>query len=308
MSGMAPTARHTEPPLAAFSVDVEDYFQVEALRHLCPRQRWDQFADRTEANTDRLLDLLARHQARGTFFVLGWVASRHPGLVRRIAAAGHEIASHGFDHELVYRQSPDAFRADVRRARALLQDLSGQEILGYRAPSYTIVRRTLWALQILREEGYQYDSSIFPIHRRRYGMPGAPRWPHLRLLEGGRSITEYPLPTVRLGPFNLPATGGAYLRLLPFRFQMWAVRRIIVQKQPFLLTIHPWEIDPDQPRLPVGLRTRWTHYYNLKRTEERLEGLLELARYRPISEILRILSLLEREGAPASDPLGRTWQ
>jgi len=283
--------RSVTPGLAAFSADVEDYFQVEALRRFCPRDRWESFPDRTVANTDRLLDLLDQRNARGTFFVLGWTARRHPDLVRRIAARGHEVGSHGFDHELVYNQSPAAFRADIRRARALLQDLSGQPVVGYRAPSYTIVQRTLWALPILADEGYLYDSSIFPVPRRRYGMPRAPRWPwRFALPEGG--IAEFPLPTIRLGVFNLPATGGAYLRLLPYRLQLWALRRMARRRQPFVLTVHPWELDPGQPRFPTGLRTRWTHYHNLGRTHSRLDGLLATGIFRPLFEVLLELDLV----------------
>ena len=290
----APAARVGGGALAAFSADVEDWFQVEALRAHCPRSTWDSYPDRACANTERLLALLERHGARGTFFVLGWTAARHPELVRRIAAAGHEIASHGFDHELVYNQEPEIFRQDVRRTRRLLQDLSGQEVIGYRAPSYTIVPRTLWALGILAEEGYRYDSSIFPIPRRRYGMPGAPRWPHRRDLGDGVGIAEFPLPTVRCGPLNLPATGGAYLRLLPYRFQSWSLRRMLASGRAFVLTIHPWELDPEQPRLPVGLRTRWTHYHGLAQAEARLSGLLALTPYRPVVRVLAELALLEQ--------------
>ncbi len=278
--------------LAAFSADVEDYYQVEALRPFCPRDRWDSFEDRVPAATGRLLDLLAEHGARGTFFVLGCVAARHPELVRRIAAAGHEVASHGYDHELVYRQSPAVFRADVRRARALLQDLSGQEIIGYRAPSYTIMARTLWALPVLREEGYRYDSSIFPIPRRRYGMPQAPRWPHRIELAGSGEIVEFPLPTVRVGPVNLPATGGAYLRLLPLGYQQRAIAGMLRRGRPFVVNIHPWELDPEQPRFPVGARTRWTHYHNQDQTTARLRALLRLGPFRTQSDVLRVLRLL----------------
>jgi polysaccharide deacetylase family protein (PEP-CTERM system associated) len=272
---------------------VEDYFQVEALRLLCPREKWESFEDRTVANTDRILRLLESVSAHGTFFILGWTARRHPDLVKRVAAAGHEIASHGFDHELVYNQTPEDFRQDVRRARALLQDLSGQEVLGYRAPSYTIVSRTQWALPILVEEGYRYDSSIFPIPRKRYGMPGAERWPHrIAFREGGEGIAEFPLPTVRFGPVNVPATGGAYLRLLPFAFQRWSIREMLKKGSPFVLTVHPWELDSGQPRFAVGPRTRWTHYHNLDQTERRLGSLLGMARFRPEVEVLRSLALL----------------
>lgn len=284
--------RPSHESMAALSVDVEDYFQVEALRAFCPRERWESFEDRTVMNTERLLDLFEAHSARGTFFVLGWTARRHPELVRKIAAAGHEIASHGFDHELIYRQTPDAFRQDVRRARQLLQDLSRQDVSGYRAPSYTIVSKTLWALPILLEEGHRYDSSIFPIARRRYGMPGAHRWPHRIPVDRLRSIVEFPLPTVRIGPLNVPATGGAYMRLLPYRFQMWSLSRMLRAGLPFIVSVHPWEMDPEQPRFPVGARTRWTHYHNLGRAATRLGGLLSLARFEPLCEILKRLYLL----------------
>jgi polysaccharide deacetylase family protein (PEP-CTERM system associated) len=280
-----------ESGLAAFSADVEDYFQVENLRPFCPRDRWDKFEDRTVANTERLLDLLARHEARGTFFILGWTARRHPDLVRRIAAAGHEVGSHGFDHELIYDLSREAFRRDIRRSRGLLQDLTGQPVLGYRAPSYTIVKRTLWALPILAEEGYLYDSSIFPIPRRRYGMPRAPRWPwRISLPEG--VIAEFPLPTVDCGFVNLPATGGAYLRLLPFRMQRWALRRMMLRHQPFVLTVHPWELDPEQPRFPVGLRRGWAHYHNLARAGARLDNFLSMDTFYPLIDVLRTLDLV----------------
>jgi polysaccharide deacetylase family protein (PEP-CTERM system associated) len=278
--------------LAAFSTDVEDYYQAEALRPFFPRATWDGLADRTEANVERILTILAEHRVRGTFFVLGWTAERHPGLVRRIAAEGHEVASHGYDHELIYRQSVEAFRADVRRARALLQDLSGQEVYGYRAPSYTIVHRTRWALAVLAEEGHRYDSSVFPIRRRKYGIPDAPREPYRIDDAGSRGLIEFPLPAVRFGPLNVPATGGAYLRLLPMAFQAWAVRRLLGEGKAVVLNVHPWELDPDQPRLPVGPRTRWTHYHNLDRAEGRLRTLLALAPFRSQGDVLGELGLL----------------
>lgn len=280
--------------LAALSVDVEDYFQVESLRPYCPRPRWSEFEDRTEVNTERVLDVLDAQGARGTFFVLGWIAERHPNLVRRIAARGHEIGSHGSDHELVTRQDPETFRADVRRARQILQDLSGQAVLGYRAPSYTIVSKTLWALPILAEEGYLYDSSIFPIRRLRYGIPGAPRWPHRLELRDGLSLAEYPLPTVRLGGANIPATGGAYLRLLPFAFQKRALQRFLDRELPFVVNVHPWELDPGQPRFRVGWRTKITHYYNLDVAQARLSAILSLTKFRSQLDILQDLGLVTR--------------
>jgi len=288
---MSPAA-DTRADRAAFSADIEDYFQAEALRSFCPRSAWEGLEDRTVANTERLLEILGARGIRGTFFVLGWTAQRHPDLVRRIAAAGHEVGSHGFDHELVYRQDAEEFRRDIRRARQLLQDLSGQEVIGYRAPSYTIMTRTLWALGIIADEGFRYDSSVFPIARRRYGMPRAPRWPHRIALDAQRSIVEFPLPTVRFGTLNAPATGGAYLRLLPLRFQQWAVGRMLRAGQPFVLSIHPWELDPGQPRFPVRPRTRWTHYHNLRHAEARLTKLLSMGRFQTQADVLRGLDLL----------------
>jgi polysaccharide deacetylase family protein (PEP-CTERM system associated) len=290
--------------LAALSVDVEDYFQVESLRQLCPRERWSAFEDRTEASTHRVLDLLDDYEARATFFVLGWSAERHPRLVREIAARGHEIGSHGYAHELVTRQGPEDFRADVRRARKLLQDLSGQPVLGYRAPSYTIVSRTRWALTILAQEGHRYDSSIFPIKRLRYGIPGAPRWPHALELSDGLSLVEFPLPTVRLGWINVPATGGAYLRLFPMSFQTWALKDLIRNERAFVVNVHPWELDPEQPRFPVGVRTRLTHYHNLNCTKTRLSTFLSLTKFRCQLAILVNLGLLTEviDGKPSSSP------
>lgn len=295
-------------PMAALSVDVEDYFQVEALRSFCPRERWHEFEDRTVASTERVLDVLEAHEARATFFVLAWSAEKHPGLVRRIAQRGHEIASHGYAHELVTRQSPDEFRSDVRKARRLLQDQSGQAVLGYRAPSYTIVAGTRWALDILAEEGHGYDSSIFPIKRLRYGIPGAPRWPHEVRLSSGRSLVEYPLPTVKLAGINVPATGGAYLRLLPQSFQTWALRNLIREGRPFVVNVHPWELDPEQPRFPVGARTKWTHYHNLKNTKNRLSVFLSLTKFRSQLDILQDLGLMTEsmDGKSISSPLSNT--
>lgn len=278
--------------LAAFSVDLEDYYQVEALRPICPRERWGEFPDRLIENAERILEILETHATKGTFFVLGCVAEKHPDLIRRISACGHEIASHGHDHELIYRMKPESFREDVHRARALLQDLSGQEVIGYRAPSYTVMAHTLWALPILVEEGYRYDSSIYPIARKRYGMPKAQRWPHTIDLAEARTIAEFPMTTVRIGPVNLPATGGAYLRLLPFAWQRWAVGRNSRQGKPLMLSIHPWELDPGQPRFPVPLRTRWTHYHNLAKSAGRLSTLLSMGSYRPVRSVLETLELL----------------
>jgi polysaccharide deacetylase family protein (PEP-CTERM system associated) len=243
----------------AMTIDVEDYFHVSVFDGVIPRHQWESLESRVCANTDRLLAIFDEHRVHGTFFVLGWVAERYPDLVRRIAEAGHEVASHGYAHRLVYDQTPATFRNDVRRAKALLEAASGRPVLGYRAPSYSITPRSLWALDILIEEGYRYDSSIFPIRHDRYGIPLSPR--HAYLLErplGG--LVEAPASTTRLGPTNLPIAGGGYFRILPYGWTRWGISRVNrLENRPAIFYLHPWEIDPDQPRLRAGLLSRFRH-------------------------------------------------
>ncbi len=240
----------------------------------CHEASGTQLESRVCRNTDRLLDLLAEHGVRGTFFVLGWVAERHPALVARIASAGHEIASHGYGHRLVYDQTPAAFREDVRRAKGLLEQASGVPVNGYRAPSYSIVPRSLWALDVLIEEGYAYDASIFPIRHDRYGIPVSARHPYVIDRPGGRLI-EVPASTIEVGGMNLPIAGGGYFRLLPYGWTRWGIGRVNnTERRPAIFYLHPWEIDPDQPRLQAGLLGRVRHYRNLDQTESRLRRLL----------------------------------
>ena len=212
---MATRSQANDPIVNAMSVDVEDYYHVSALAPVVPRAEWPRMESRVCANTARLLSLFSEQAVRATFFVLGRVAERHPDLVRQIAAGGHEIASHGFDHRLVYDQTPDAFRDDIRRAKRLLEDLASVPVVGYRAPSYSITNRSLWALDVLVEEGYEYDSSIFPIHHDRYGIPGSPRHAHVLSREAG-ALVELPPSTVRIGSTNLPVAGSGYFRILPY--------------------------------------------------------------------------------------------
>jgi polysaccharide deacetylase family protein (PEP-CTERM system associated) len=259
----------------ALSFDVEDYFQVAALAAAVDRQSWDSQPSRVDANTARLLGLLSERGVRATFFVLGWIAERHPGIVRNIAAAGHEIACHGYSHELIYRQSLEAFREETRRAKGILEDQAQTRIRGYRAATWSITRQSLWALDVLAEQGFQYDSSIFPTHHDLYGIPEAPRVPHRLALPGGGSLLEFPPSTVRLGPMNLPVAGGGYFRLLPLAVTRWAIRRINREGLPFLFYLHPWEIDPDQPRMKVGLKSRLRHYTNIDSCERKLAALLD---------------------------------
>jgi polysaccharide deacetylase family protein (PEP-CTERM system associated) len=264
----------TSAVVNAMSIDVEDYFQVSAFDGTVPRAKWDSMPSRVEANTERLLAMFDEFNVRATFFVLGWVAQRFPDLVRAIASRGHEVASHGYAHRLVYDQTLHAFRDDVARAKALLEDLSGRRVIGYRAPSYSITSRSLWALDVLLEEGYEYDASIFPIRHDRYGIPVSGRRPYKIHRQFG-TLIEVPGSTTRVGQVNLPIAGGGYFRLMPYWWTRWGIARINRQEQlPAIFYLHPWEIDPDQPRLPVGRLTRLRHYCNLDRTESRLRRLL----------------------------------
>ena len=282
------------PVVNAMTVDVEDYFHVSVFDGVVPRSAWNTLESRVCRNTDRLLEMFAAHDVKGTFFVLGWVGERFPDLLRRIARAGHEIASHGYGHRLVYDQTPRSFREDVRRARGLLEDAAAAPVLGYRAPSYSIVPRSLWALDILIEEGYEYDASIFPIRHDRYGIPVSARHPYLIEREAGRLI-EAPASTARLGGMNLPVGGGGYFRLLPYGWTRWGLQRLNrVEGRPAIFYLHPWEIDPGQPRLRAGLLGRLRHYRNLHRTERRLHTLLRDFSWGPLRELLR------RAGGPAA--------
>jgi polysaccharide deacetylase family protein (PEP-CTERM system associated) len=282
------------------TVDVEDYFHVSVFDGVVPRQRWDQLESRVEANTDRLLAMFAEADVRATFFVLGWVAERFPLLVSRIATLGHEVASHGYGHRLVYDLTPKAFRDDVRRSKALLEDASGQQVRGYRAPSYSVTPKSLWALDILMEEGYQYDASIFPIHHDRYGIPVSPREPYVLERDAG-SLVEIPGSTVRWGTLNLPIAGGGYFRLLPYEWTRWGIARLNrLERRPAIFYLHPWEIDPDQPRLPASLLGRFRHYRNLDQTETRLRTLLGDFAFAPVNEVISLAaSPPEAQRAPA---------
>ena len=279
-----PAARTQRPILNAMTIDVEDYFHVSAFADVVRPHTWDGYASRVEANTDRLLAMFAEAQVRATFFVLGWVAERYPGLVRRIAQAGHEIASHSYAHQLVYDLDTETFRADLRRARCIIEDLSGRPVRGFRAPSYSVTERSLWALDVLIEEGYTYDASIFPIHHDRYGIPSAPRHAH-RVRRPAGSLIELPGSTAMIGPAKVPI-GGGYFRLLPYSLTTWAIGQLNrADQQPAMFYLHPWEIDPDQPRLAASSVSRWRHYNNLAATETRLRRLLADFKWGPIEEV-----------------------
>jgi polysaccharide deacetylase family protein (PEP-CTERM system associated) len=263
---------HSKVIVNALSIDVEDYFQVSALAPYIPRKEWDYTPCRVEQNVDRILERLAEAGARATFFTLGWVAERHPLMVRRIVAAGHEIASHGYAHQRASDLDPHAFRIDIGHAKALLEDLAGVAIKGYRAPSFSISRRNLWAFECIAEVGYRYSSSVYPIRHDHYGMPDAPRFAYRSV----DSLIEIPITTLQILNRNMPAGGGGYFRLLPYVVSRWLVERVNrTEGKAAVLYFHPWELDPGQPRIRgVNAKTRFRHYLNLERTEQRLKRLL----------------------------------
>ena len=270
----------------AMTVDVEDYFQVSALAPHIGRHRWDGMECRVERNIDRLLAMFERHKVHATFFTLGWIAERYPSLVRRLVAAGHELASHGQGHLRASDQSRADFLGDVEGARKKLEDIGGVAIRGYRAPSFSIGEANLWAFDCLLEAGYDYSSSIYPVRHDHYGMPNAPRFAH-RVHNG---LLEIPITTTRVFSRNLPAGGGGFFRLLPYRASRWAIERVNrIDGQPAIFYFHPWEIDPHQPRIAgVSAKTRFRHYLNLDRTEARLDRLLSDFRWDRIDRVFEI--------------------
>lgn len=258
----------------AMTIDVEDYFQVSAFASHIPRDSWPYLSCRVERNIDRILAILDEKDVKATFFTLGWIAERYPAVVRLIVDNGHELASHGYNHQRVSDLSPDEFLDDITRSKKLLEDLGGQAVIGYRAPSFSIGAHNPWALDTLQEAGYRYSSSIYPIHHDHYGMPDAPRFKfHPR---GPNGLVELPPTTVKLFGRNLPASGGGYFRLLPYSLSRWLMKHVNhTDLQPCIFYFHPWEIDPEQPRQKnIGLKTRFRHYVNLSRTEPRIRELL----------------------------------
>ena len=278
------------PDRFAMSVDVEEHFQVQAFAEIVPRGEWPRHASRVGANTRRLLDLFDETGTRATFFTLGCVAREHPDLVRDIAARGHEVASHGMDHRMLTELTPDEFLEQARDSRALLEDLGGARVIGFRAPSYSVGRTTLWAIDALAEAGYEYDSSMFPIRRRRYGYPEGPTRPARVTGPAGRTIAEFPLSTIALGPLRVPVLAGAFLRLFPLAMSRFALERH--RGAVAIVNVHPWEIDPAQPTIGGSRRATWTHYARLSRVEGILRDLLQRATFRTAAEILRELTLV----------------
>ena len=279
------------PILNALTVDVEDYFQVSAFAESIDRRDWDKHPLRVENNTRRLLDLFDEHQVKATFFVLGWVADRSKDLVKEIAARGHEVASHGYSHQLVYNQTPDVFREETLRSKRLLEDIIQMPVRGYRAASYSITERSLWALDILAEAGFDYDSSIFPVRHDRYGIPDAPEFPYRLETPKGHSLVEFPLSTAKLLKYRLPVAGGGYFRLYPYALTRAGLRQINRRQQPFIFYLHPWEIDPDQPRIAASWFSRFRHYNNLEKCESRLRRLMNDFQFGTAWDVLNALGL-----------------
>ncbi len=284
----------------SISVDVEDYFHAEALAGHVQREDWDSMPSRVETNTHRVLELLARHGARGTFFILGWVAKKFPLLVREIRDAGHEIACHSLWHRLIYRLTPEEFRADTREAKQRIEDTAGAQVFGYRAPTFSVTAQSLWALDILAEEGFTFDSSIYPIRHDFYGMPDYSRFVCQQTTRSGR-LVEFPLATFRTLGTNWPFGGGGYLRIFPLAYTHWGFAKLnSEERQPVNVYFHPWELDPGQPRLPLGAKSRFRHYTNLGAMQARLDALLSRYKFAPMGELLAEGKLLPHPAAPAA--------
>lgn len=293
----------------AMTVDVEDYYQVAAFFGVVKPEDWEQWPSRVEANTERLLRLFDEAGIKITFFILGWVAERHPELVQRIQAEGHEIASHGYSHQLIYNQTPEVFREETSRSKQILENITGTAVTGYRAASYSITRQSLWALDILAELGFTWDSSIFPTRHDNYGIPGSPEEPYRIITRSGRELTEFPLTTAKVMGQAVPAAGGGYFRQYPYALSRWLFQKASDGgRKPQIFYLHPWEIDPDQPRIPnASWFSRFRHYTNLHRCLPRLERMIKDFPFGTMSESLgtvtlnKTLDLRELEAEKASN-------
>jgi polysaccharide deacetylase family protein (PEP-CTERM system associated) len=286
----------------ALTIDVEDYYHVSAFESVVRREDWDGYESRVERNTYRILDILDMYNTKATFFVLGWIAERQAAIVREIARRGHEVASHGYTHQRIYTQTPEQFREETRRSKSVLEEIINQSIIGYRAASYSITSKSLWALDILVEEGFLYDSSIFPIWHDLYGIPNAQRSFHAIQNRSGL-IYEYPLSTLRIGKVNIPIGGGGYLRLFPYPLTKWGISRLNkCESQPAIIYLHPWEVDPEQPRLHGKLFSRLRHYSNLHKTEPILQSLLNDFQFGKMKDLY---SLERRASEPTALDLAR---
>lgn len=275
-------------PSNALTIDVEDYFQVAAFDTNIDRSNWHSFECRVEANTEKFMEIVAAKNIKATFFILGWIAEKYPQLVKKIAAAGHEVASHGYSHKLVFGQTPGEFKEETDRSKKLLEDLTGCAVKGYRAASYSITPASIWALEIISEAGFEYDSSIYPVKHDRYGLQGGPCTPYRISLASGRRLTEFPITTVSILGYKVPVGGGGYFRIYPFELTTRLLRLRIKQSSgPFVFYLHPWELDPDQPKVQGASRlSNFRHYHNLHKVENRLEALLDIFDFGTMSDAL----------------------
>jgi len=276
----------------ALTVDVEDYFQVSAFADSIAPHEWDNHVLRVEQNTHKLLDLFDERQIKATFFVLGWIADRVKNLILEIAQRGHEVACHGYSHQLVYSQSPEVFQEETVRAKAILEDIIQRPVRGYRAASYSVTNRSLWALDILAEAGFDYDSSIFPVRHDRYGIPDSPEFPYVLDTPAGHKLVEFPLSTAKIMGYRLPIAGGGYFRLYPYWLSRAGLQQINRRQEPFIFYLHPWEIDPDQPRIPANRLSRFRHYNNLDKCETRLRRLITDFQFTTVEKVLQKQGLL----------------
>jgi polysaccharide deacetylase family protein (PEP-CTERM system associated) len=280
-------SRKDAPIIHILSVDVEDYFQVEAFAGSVDRESWDRWPSRVVANTQRVLDLFDRHNAKGTFFIVGWVAEKFPHLVREIQSRGHELACHSYWHRTVYSLSPEEFRLDTQRAKKVIEDAAGVAVNGYRAPSWSITKTCLWALDILAEEGFTYDSSIYPIHHDLYGVPGAKRFPYTYNCSNGLTLREYPPATLRMMGTNFPVAGGGYLRIFPSAFSEFGFSKFENSyRERVVVYMHPWEIDPEQPRIQGSLKSRLRHYTNLGCMSAKIDSILRRHKFERFSDVM----------------------
>lgn len=291
----------------ALTIDVEDYFHVSAFADTIKPEDWGNYQSRIERNTYKLLDIFSKRHQKATFFVLGWVAERYPNLVKDIAERGHEVGCHGFSHQLIYNQKPDVFREETIRAKSLLENIIQTPVHGYRAASFSVTKQQMWALDILVESGFTYDSSVFPIRHDRYGIPDASRFPHRLQTPSGETLVEFPLSTIEILRYRLPIAGGGYFRLYPYGLTRMALRSINARhRQPFAFYIHPWELDPDQPRVQAGWIARLRHYNNLEKCERRFMLLLKDFRFTTMKDVLADFDLLEPKVRANDGETGRT--
>jgi polysaccharide deacetylase family protein (PEP-CTERM system associated) len=283
------------PVTNALTVDVEDYFQVSAFAGNINRAEWDACESRVEANTRKLLTLFEKFNHKATFFTLGWVAERCPQIVKAIYERGHEVACHGYSHQLIYNQTPEEFTAETVKAKKILEDIIQSPVLGYRAASYSITKDSLWALDILAETGFTYDSSIFPVHHDRYGIPGAEDKPHQLTTPSGRTLIEFPISTKSYFGYRLPVGGGGYFRIYPYAFSRMALSSINRQsRQPFIFYLHPWEVDPDQPKIKTNWLSKFRHYNNLDKCESRLKRLLKDFKFSTVKDVLTNIGFADK--------------